>query len=101
MATTQDEIVAGIARIVEEVTGIEVSEVTVEKSFVEDLDIDSLSLVEIAVQLEDKYGVQIPDEDMASLRTVGDAVTYVQKMEADKPGLAAELESKFKEGQGR
>ncbi|WP_067708631.1 meromycolate extension acyl carrier protein AcpM [Nocardia yamanashiensis] len=101
MATTQDEIVAGIARIVEEVTGIEVSEVTVEKSFVEDLDIDSLSLVEIAVQLEDKYGVQIPDEDMASLRTVGDAVRYVQKMEADKPGLAAELESKFKEGQGR
>ncbi|UGT43732.1 acyl carrier protein [Nocardia yamanashiensis] len=101
MATTQNEIVAGIALIVEEVTGIEVSEVTVEKSFVEDLDIDSLSLVEIAVQLEDKYGVQIPDEDMASLRTVGDAVTYVQKMEAEKPELAAELESKFKEGQGR
>ncbi|WP_157535160.1 meromycolate extension acyl carrier protein AcpM [Nocardia inohanensis] len=100
MTTTQVEIVAGIAQIVEEVTGIETAEVTVEKSFVADLEIDSLSLVEIAVQLEDKYGVQIPDEDMASLRTVGDAVAYVQKMEAEKPELAAELETKFKEGHG-
>ncbi|MGF6887549.1 acyl carrier protein [Nocardia sp. GAS34] len=101
MAATQEEIVAGIAEIVEEVTGIDPSEVLIEKSFVEDLDIDSLSLVEIAVQLEDKYGVQIPDEDMASLKTVGDAVAYVQKMEAEKPELAAELEEKFKEGQSK
>ncbi|WP_378730523.1 meromycolate extension acyl carrier protein AcpM [Nocardia brasiliensis] len=99
MATTQEEIVAGIAEIVEEVTGIEASEVTAEKFFIEDLDIDSLSLVEIAVQLEDKYGAKIPDEDLASLRTVGDAVAYVQKMEAEQPQLAAEMEAKFKEGQ--
>ncbi|MBU3061091.1 acyl carrier protein [Nocardia sp. NEAU-G5] len=101
MTATQEEIVAGIAEIVEEVTGIDPSEVLIEKSFVEDLDIDSLSLVEIAVQLEDKYGVQIPDEDMASLKTVGDAVSYVQKMEAEKPELVAELEEKFKEGQSK
>ncbi|MCU1641827.1 MAG: Acyl carrier protein [Nocardia sp.] len=100
MATTQEEIIAGIAEIIEEVTGIEASDVKIEKSFVDDLDIDSLSLVEIAVQLEDKYGVQIPDEDMASLRTVNDAVVYVQQMEAEKPLLAADLESKFKEGHG-
>lgn len=56
---------------------------TVEKSFVDDLDIDSLSMVEIAVQTEDKYGVKIPDEDLASLRTVGDAVAYIQKLEAE------------------
>ncbi|GAB0103842.1 meromycolate extension acyl carrier protein AcpM [Nocardia sp. JMUB6875] len=99
MATTQEEIVAGIAEIIEEVTGIEAHEVTFEKSFVTDLDIDSLSLVEIAVQLEDKYQVKVPDEDLASLRTVGDAVTYVQKMEAEKPQLAAEMEAKFKEAQ--
>ncbi|MBF6329385.1 meromycolate extension acyl carrier protein AcpM [Nocardia transvalensis] len=99
MATTREEIVAGIAEIVEEVTGIDPSEVVIEKSFVDDLDIDSLSLVEIAVQLEDKYGVQVPDEDFASLRTVGDAVAYVQKMEAERPQLAAEMEAKFKEGQ--
>ncbi len=55
---------------------------TVDKSFVDDLDIDSLSMVEIAVQTEDKYGVKIPDEDLAGLRTVGDAVNYIQKLEA-------------------
>ncbi|MEV0463571.1 meromycolate extension acyl carrier protein AcpM [Nocardia tengchongensis] len=99
MVTTQAEIVAGIAEIIEEVTGIEAAEVQVEKSFVEDLEIDSLSLVEIAVQLEDKYSVKVPDEDLASLRTVGDAVAYVQKMEAQEPELAADMEAKYKEGQ--
>lgn len=60
MPVTQEEIIAGIAEIIEEVTGIEPSEITPEKSFVDDLDIDSLSMVEIAVQTEDKYGVNIP-----------------------------------------
>ncbi|MGW5452458.1 meromycolate extension acyl carrier protein AcpM [Nocardia sp. NPDC003979] len=101
MATTQQEIIAGIADIIEEVTGIEAAEVTPEKSFIEDLEIDSLSLVEIAVQLEDKYAVKIPDEDLSSLRTVGDAVTYVQKMEAEQPGLAAEMAAKLKDEPAR
>ncbi|MEV0432371.1 MULTISPECIES: meromycolate extension acyl carrier protein AcpM [Nocardia] len=101
MATTQQEIIAGIADIIEEVTGIEAAEVTPEKSFIEDLEIDSLSLVEIAVQLEDKYAVKIPDEDLSSLRTVGDAVTYVQKMEAEQPALAAEMAAKLKDEPAR
>ncbi len=92
---TQEELVAGIAEIIEEVTGIEPSEVTLEKSFVDDLDIDSLSMVEIAVQTEDKYGVKIPDEDLAGLRTVGDAVAYIQKLEAENPEVAAELKAKL------
>ncbi|WP_405178675.1 meromycolate extension acyl carrier protein AcpM [Nocardia sp. NBC_01377] len=100
MGATQEEIVAGIAEIVEEVTGIDAADVVSEKSFIDDLEIDSLSLVEIAVQLEDRYEVKIPDEDLSSLRTVGDAVAYVQKMEAEQPQLAAEMEAKFKEGQG-
>ncbi len=77
MAVSQEEIIAGIAEIIEEVTGIEPSEVTPEKSFVDDLDIDSLSMVEIAVQAEDKFGVKIPDDELANLKTVGDAVNYV------------------------
>ena len=81
MARTEAEIIAGLAEIVEEVTGIEPSEVTLEKSFVDDLDIDSLSMVEIAVQTEDRYGVEIPDEDLAKLRTVQDAVEYIQKID--------------------
>lgn len=83
MAISQEEIVKNLAEIVEEVTGIEPSEVTVDKSFVDDLDIDSLSMVEIAVQTEDKYGIKIPDEELTNLRTVGDAVTYIQKLEAE------------------
>ncbi|QIS05560.1 acyl carrier protein [Nocardia brasiliensis] len=94
MATTQAEIVAGIAEIIEEVTGIDAAEVTIEKSFVEDLEIDSLSLVEIAVQLEDRYEVKVPDEDLASLRSVGDAVAYVRRMAQAEPGLAAEMAAK-------
>jgi acyl carrier protein len=91
----EQEIIAGLAEIIEEVTGIEPSEVTPEKSFVDDLDIDSLSMVEIAVQTEDKYGVKIPDEDLAGLRTVGDVVSYIQKLEEENPEAAAALREKF------
>lgn len=50
---------------------------TTEKSFVDDLDIDSLSMVEITVQAEDRFGVRIPDDRIAELRTIGDAVRYL------------------------
>jgi acyl carrier protein len=46
---------------------------------VDDLDIDSLSMVEIAVQVEDRFGVKVPDDVLANLKTVGDAVDYVAK----------------------
>jgi acyl carrier protein len=95
VAVTQEEILAGIAEIIEEVTGIEPSEVTPEKSFVDDLDIDSLSMVEIAVQTEDKYGVKIPDEDLAGLRTVGDVVSYIQKLEEEDPDAVGALRAKI------
>ena len=95
MAATQEEIITGLAEIIEEVTGIEPSEVTPEKSFVDDLDIDSLSMVEIAVQTEDKYGVKIPDEDLAGLRTVGDVVAYIQKLEEENPEAAAAIRAQI------
>jgi acyl carrier protein len=73
----KNEILAGLGEIVEEVAGVSADDVTAEKSFVDDLDIDSLSMVEIAVQAEDKFGVKIPDDELANLKTVGDAVDYV------------------------
>ena len=76
---SNEEITAGLAEIIEEVVGIEAADVSPEKSFVDDLDIDSLSMVEIAVQTEDKYGVKIPDDELANLKTVGDAVDYIAK----------------------
>ena len=74
---SETEILEGLAEIVEEVAGVSPDDVTPEKSFVDDLDIDSLSMVEIAVQAEDKFGVKIPDDQLAELKTVGDAVNYI------------------------
>ncbi|MDQ4009523.1 MAG: acyl carrier protein [Actinomycetota bacterium] len=76
---TNEEILGVLAEIVNEVAGVETSEITPEKSFVDDLDIDSLSMVEIAVQVEDRFGVKVPDDELANLKTVGDAVDYVTK----------------------
>jgi acyl carrier protein len=79
MPVTNEEILNGLAQIVHEVAGIEKNEITPEKSFVDELDIDSLSMVEIAVQVEDYFGVKVPDDVLANLKTVGDAVDYVAK----------------------
>ena len=92
---SEQEILEGLADIVNEETGLDQSDVLADKSFTDDLDIDSLSMVEIAVQTEDKYGVKIPDEDLAGLRTVGDVVAYIQKLEEENPEAAAALREKF------
>jgi len=73
------EILAGLGEIVEEIAGVPANEVTPSKSFVDDLDIDSLSMVEIAVAAQDKFGVEIPDDQLKDLTTVQDVVTYVTK----------------------
>ena len=59
--------------------GVPADEVTPSKSFVDDLDIDSLSMVEIAVAAQDKFGVEIPDEQLKDLTTVQDVVNFVTK----------------------
>lgn len=80
MATAETDIVSGLAEIVEEVTGVKKDEVTPDKNFADDLDVDSLSMVEIAVQTEDKYGIEIPDERMRGMRTVRDVVDYIKRV---------------------
>jgi acyl carrier protein len=79
MALSQQEILAGLAEIVNEVAGIPAADVQLEKSFTDDLDVDSLSMVEVVVAAEEKFGVRIPDDDVKNLKTVGDAVTYIEK----------------------
>jgi acyl carrier protein len=76
---TDQEILAGLGEIVEEIAGVPADEVTPSKSFVDDLDIDSLSMVEIAVAAQDKFGVEIPDDQLKDLTTVQDVVNYVSK----------------------
>jgi acyl carrier protein len=77
MATTE-EILAGLAEILNEVADVAPEDVTVEKSFTDDLDVDSLSMVEVAMAAEEKFGVKIPDEQLPNLKTVGDAVSYIE-----------------------
>jgi acyl carrier protein len=76
---SQQAILAGLAQIVNEIAGVPVGDVTADKSFTDDLDVDSLSMVEIATAAEDQFGVRIPDEDLKDLKTVGDAVSYIEK----------------------
>jgi acyl carrier protein len=76
---TDTEILGGMAEIIEEITGVPKGDVQVDKAFVDDLEIDSLSMVEILVAAEERFGVRIPDEDARDLRTVGDAIEYIKK----------------------
>jgi acyl carrier protein len=79
MATTE-EIRAQLAELVNDVAGVPVEDVQLDKSFVDDLDVDSLAMVEILVGCEEKFGVAIPDEESKNLKTVGDAVAYIEAL---------------------
>ncbi|MFB8761795.1 acyl carrier protein [Nocardiopsis alba] len=81
MATehSEQDILKGLGEIIEEIVGTDASEVKPEKNFVDDLDIDSLSMVEIAVAAQDKFGVEIPDDQLKDLKTVQDVITFIQK----------------------
>jgi acyl carrier protein len=75
----QQEILSGLAEIVNEVAGVPADSVQMDKAFTDDLDIDSLSMVEVVVAAEEKFGVRIPDEDVKTLVTVADAVAYIHR----------------------
>lgn len=77
MALSQSEVLTGLAAIVNEETGIAAEAVQLDKSFTDDLDIDSISMMTIVVNAEDKFGVKIPDEEVKNLITVGDAVNFI------------------------
>jgi len=79
MALSRDEIREGLSDILEEVAGVNPDDVADTKSFTDDLDVDSLAMVEVVVAAEEKFGVKIPDDQVANLKTVGDAVSYIEK----------------------
>ncbi len=77
MAYTEQEILTGLAEIVSEETGLPVDTVLPEKSFTDDLDIDSLSMMTIVTLAEERFAVRIPDDEVKNLATVGDTVTFI------------------------
>ena len=74
---SKEEILAGLAEIVNEETGLETEAVQLDKNFTEDLDIDSISMMTIVVNCEEKFEVTIPDEEVKNLKTVQDAVDFI------------------------
>ena len=82
MALAQTEVLAGLAELVNDETGIAADLVLMEKSFTDDLDIDSISMMTIVVNAEDKFGVKIPDEEVKNLITVADAVNFITSAQA-------------------
>ena len=69
--------------IIAEQLNIDASEITLESSFKDDLNADSLDLFEMVMALEDNYGVEIPSEDLEKLLTVGDVVNYLKSKGVD------------------
>jgi acyl carrier protein len=72
------EIQEKVKAIIIKQLGVSEGEVKVEKSFVDDLGADSLDIVELVMAMEDEFGFEIPDEEAENIRTVGDAMTYIQ-----------------------
>jgi acyl carrier protein len=73
------EIMEKVKQIISEQLGVEESEVTPSASFIDDLGADSLDTVELVMALEEAFDIEIPDEDAEKIRTVQDAIDYIEK----------------------
>lgn len=79
MSTEQE-----VIDIVVEQLGVDKDDVTLQKSFVEDLNADSLDLTELIMTFEERFGCEITEEEAEKLKTVGDVVAYLDKRSAEK-----------------
>ncbi|MDD6416964.1 MAG: acyl carrier protein [Lactobacillus porci] len=75
---TEEEIFNKIAELIADNFQLDKDKITMETNFTQDLDADSIDLVEFIMQLEDEFGAEIPDEEAEKLATVGDAVKYIK-----------------------
>ncbi len=75
----REEILTKIQEITADRLGVDETDVTPDASFREDLEADSLDLVELIMELEEQFGMEIPDEEAEKITTVEEAVDYVQE----------------------
>ncbi len=73
------EVKEKVAAIIAEKLGVELSQVTPEASFTNDLGADSLDTVELIMSFESEFGISIPDEDAEKISVVNDAIEYIEK----------------------
>ena len=78
MSAQQEEMLSSLAEIVERVAGVPAEKVLPDKSFTDDLALDSLAVVEVAFSMQEHTGVEIPEEDLARIRTVQDFLDFVE-----------------------
>lgn len=81
-----------MAEVLATVAGMERADISLEKSFIDDLSVDSLMMAEVVVTAEDRCRVLIPDDDWARFRTVGDALRYLEQLAASPPWSDPELD---------
>jgi acyl carrier protein len=79
----EDTIEVRLRRIISEQLGVDESQVVPSASFEEDLNADSLDLVELIMSLEEEFGIEISEEDAEKIRTVGDATEYVKDHQSE------------------
>jgi len=77
--TMSDDILNRVKKVTVEELGVKEEEVSETSSFTDDLGADSLDVVELVMAFEDEFGIDIPDEEVGEIKTVGDAVTYITK----------------------
>lgn len=75
-----EDILEQVIDIVAEELAVDRDEVTEDSSFIEDLGADSLDVVELVMAFEEEFDVEIPDEDAEDIRTVDDAVSYLEEI---------------------
>ena len=80
--STKEEVYGKVKDIIVDQLGVEADKVTIDASFREDLEADSLDLVELIMAFEEEFGGTISDEDAQKITTVGEAVLYLDKASA-------------------
>lgn len=75
----RDEIMEKVKAVIVDQLGVDEDEVAEDAAFVDDLNADSLDIVELVMALEEEFGISIPDEDAEKIKTVGDAVNYIMQ----------------------
>ncbi len=84
VALSEEEIREKVVKIVSEQMGVDKAEISMETSFVNDLNADSLDTVELVMEFEDQFELSIPDEEAEKIQTVGDAVQHIFKAQSDR-----------------